>query len=437
MKKIIQACGLIVFSLLLPADLFGQLDNLANMSAEWVRTGNRNASVDGADIVNYNPSGLTILDDGFHINFGNQMLIRNPRHTFDLGFGENTYSHEGMDMLLPNFYAVYKKYRLAIYAGAYVAGGGGAIEYPEGSISTNLIAQQISDNLQIPYNYFKNQNLSGSSYYKAVTAGGTYKLNNLISFSAGGRYINAIKNTVVGMTIEGVGNLPDNEIGIDIEDNASGFGGVFGLTLAPSREVNLSIHYETRVKLDFKTTVNEDDTGEYSGEELNRRDLPAAIYLGMHIQMNDEVWLEGNFNYYYQTMADWGKTTDDMEWSNIAGDSYKAGMAFGYQLGIKTELSFGGVFTGFKYDDKEKYFTRPGTFEVLKYGYLTLNTGIGYSINEKIRLNIGIARSIWKKNSIVLYDSYDISVRNGAWIGAIGLNINLFGKNEEKGIYYY
>ena len=213
MKKIIQACGLIVFSLLLPADLFGQLDNLANMSAEWVRTGNRNASVDGADIVNYNPSGLTILDDGFHINFGNQMLIRNPRHTFDLGFGENTYSHEGMDMLLPNFYAVYKKYRLAIYAGAYVAGGGGAIEYPEGSISTNLIAQQISDNLQIPYNYFKNQNLSGSSYYKAVTAGGTYKLNNLISFSAGGRYINAIKNTVVGMTIEGVGNLPDNEIG--------------------------------------------------------------------------------------------------------------------------------------------------------------------------------------------------------------------------------
>ncbi len=437
MKKLIIPAGLIFFILLLPINLFGQLDNLANMSAEWVRTGNRNAAVDGADIVNYNPSGLVILDDGFHINFGNQMLIRNPKHTYDLGYGENTFSHEGTDLLLPNFYAVYKNYRLALYSGAYIAGGGGAIEYPQGSISTNFIGKMLSENLKIPYNKLINQNLSGSSFYNAITAGGTYKINNLISFSAGARYIMAAKSTIAGMTIEGRLNIPDNEINIDIEENASGMGGVFGLSLAPSKEVNLSIHYETRVKLDFKTTVNKDDTKNFLDGAQNRRDLPAALYLGLHIQLNDELWAEGNFNYYYQTMTDWGKTDDDMEWSNIAGDSYKVGGVFGYQMGDKTEFSFGGVFTGFNYDDQEKYFTQIGTIEVLKYGYLTLNTGIGYSLNQKIRLNLGIARSFWKKGSIRLYDSYDIFVSNGAWIGAIGLNINLFGKNEEKGIYYY
>ncbi|MFC2132813.1 hypothetical protein ACFLRG_03345, partial [Bacteroidota bacterium] len=136
--------------------------------------------------------------------------------------------------------------------------------------------------------------------------------------------------------------------------------------------------------------------------------------------------------------AEWGKTeVDSMEWSNIAGDSYKAGMAMGFQVSPKLEYSIGGTFTGFNYDDKERYFSRIGSFEVMKYNYLSINTGIKYTLSDKIDINFGIARSFWKKGSIKLYDTYDVSVKNGAWIAALGLNINLFGRNEEKGVYYY
>jgi hypothetical protein len=57
-------------------DLFANIDNLSNMSAEWIRTGNRNAATDAADIVVYNPGGITELPDGFQVNIGNQTMIR-------------------------------------------------------------------------------------------------------------------------------------------------------------------------------------------------------------------------------------------------------------------------------------------------------------------------------------------------------------------------
>lgn len=44
------------------------MDNLANMSAKWIRSNARNAATDGADIVNYNPAGLVKMNDGVHLS---------------------------------------------------------------------------------------------------------------------------------------------------------------------------------------------------------------------------------------------------------------------------------------------------------------------------------------------------------------------------------
>lgn len=49
-----------------------QMDNMSNMSAKWIRSNVRNASLDGgADMVNYNPAGLAMLDDGIYISVSN------------------------------------------------------------------------------------------------------------------------------------------------------------------------------------------------------------------------------------------------------------------------------------------------------------------------------------------------------------------------------
>ena len=118
-----------------------QMDNLPNMSAEWMRTAARNAATDATDAVVYNPAGITKLSNGFHINIGNQSLFRNPSHSYDLGIGEGpkSYSQDGADPFIPNIYAAYKKNNWALFTGVYIAGGGGTLNYPTGSITTDLI----------------------------------------------------------------------------------------------------------------------------------------------------------------------------------------------------------------------------------------------------------------------------------------------------------
>ena len=63
------------------------MDNLTNLSVEWMRMPARNAASDSTDLVVYNPAALVHLGDGFHFNLGNQTLLRKPKHTYDLQFG--------------------------------------------------------------------------------------------------------------------------------------------------------------------------------------------------------------------------------------------------------------------------------------------------------------------------------------------------------------
>ena len=46
----------------------GGADNKTNWSAEYIRTLNRNAATDSADIVMYNPAGVMKMEDGLYGN---------------------------------------------------------------------------------------------------------------------------------------------------------------------------------------------------------------------------------------------------------------------------------------------------------------------------------------------------------------------------------
>lgn len=123
MKRIIKLSGF-VLGLLMPMCVSAQMDNLANMSAKWIRANARNAALDGADIVNYNPAGLVKLNNGMYFSLNNQTLFRKPQHSFDLGLGEGKQSFEqdGADLFLPSFYAAFKKDKWAVSSGIYVTG---------------------------------------------------------------------------------------------------------------------------------------------------------------------------------------------------------------------------------------------------------------------------------------------------------------------------
>lgn len=407
-----------------------QMDNLSNMSAKWIRSNVRNASLDGgADMVNYNPAGLPMLDDGIYVSVSNQFLFRHPQHSFNFGAGEITCEQDGMDPLLPMLYGAWKKDNMAISTGVYISGGGAAVNYPDGSVNTYLVGYQMLPLLNYAYGYtsFKDQSLNASSFYITVPLNFSYKLNDKLALSVGGRYLMGKNKTEAGMTFTG-SEAPDYLMTIDYKASASGIGGVFGIDYKPCEKMNVAIHYETKVKLEFEAS---DNKGTFKLEEdgdKSRRDLPGALNAGISYDITEKLIAGVDFNYYFQKNANWDTIMDPrdgqlVEASQAAGDCIKVGLGARYLVNEKLEVSIGGSYTDYAYDDIELYYTKMGPYEVIKYSNVNASIGVGYNITKNIQADLGLMRTFWKDDQInSLNGGIPVSVQSSAYVLAVGLD---------------
>lgn len=441
MKK--QFLLIISFCLATSGVTFAQMDNLSNMSAKWVCSNTRNAATDEADIVNYNPAGIVRLSDGFHLNLSNQTMIRKPEHSFTLNLGtgdkDYTYGQDGIDPFLPMFYTAYKKNNWAIGSGVYISGGGAAADYPEGSFNTTILgAAYLGAATPAIYTGISNQFLKASSYYLTVPLTFAYAVNEKISVSAGARYIKGINKTEAGLTLGGsMLSAPDYDVNAEFKENATGFGGVFGVFYQPTEKLNISIHYETGVRLNFETTDNKGSVSLNDDGTKKRRDLPAVLCTGVSYKLTDKVAVAADYNYYFQTRANWGtiispKDGKTYEASDAAGNCFTAGLGFSYDATSALQLNLGCKYTRFMYDDKELYYTKMGLYEVVKYNNFNLGLGASYKINERFQVDLGAGRTFWKDSDInSLYASslnlseLPVSITDKGYVFAIGLDITL------------
>lgn len=421
------------FSILLitPFGASAQMDNLANMSAKWIRSNARNAALDGADMVNYNPAGLVKLSDGFHISLNNQTLFRKPQHSFTLNplIGEQTCKQDGADPFLPSLYAAFKHGKLALSSGVYVTGGGASADYPDGSINTNLMGYKFLAALApAGYSSFNNQSLKASSYYLAIPINFSYAITEKLSASIGGRYIIANNKTKAEMVFHGTS--PDRIMSVDYKNEARGFGGIIGLDYSVSDKMNVAVHYETKVKLEFEAKDNKGTVNTLVPDGTKSdRDLPAVLYTGVSYKFTDKFTTAIDFNYYFQKNANWGKmidpaTTKSVETSDVAGNCYHVALGLSYQLLPKLQLSTGCKYIHFDYSDQELYYTQLGAYEAVKYDNFNLGIGAGYSVTDKIQIDLGIGRTFWKDkkiNSILASKAVDIS--NSGYVLAVGVDI--------------
>jgi len=443
MKKTITAAMAVSALLFLSAPLPAQMDNLTNLSVEWMRMPARNAASDSTDIVVYNPAALVRLDEGFHLNLGNQSLLRKPSHTYSMtyGIGDRSFAQEGVDPFLPNFYIAYTKDKWAVYGGLYISGGGAVADYPQGSITTDFVALQVMvtpvlDELGQPsgytygdlYSATENHYLKASSYYLTGILGGAYAFSEALSASFGLRYVSAVNTTKMGLTLaDSPLSYPDQPLAFDGKDKASGVGAVIGIHFAATPKLDFAAHYESKVKLDFETRVNKDDIGLATDGAKSRRDLPAVLYLGAGYRWSAKLQMLVDFNYYFQTAANWGPSMiEGMEstgWSELAGDCYAAGIGFEYALSERLRLSAGTVFTHFLFEDKDAYYRRLGEFEAPKGD--NWNNGIGFAVKacSRMTLNLALGATFWKKEMI---DSLvPVLVKAHAYSVSIGADIDL------------
>ncbi|HCT31499.1 MAG TPA: hypothetical protein DIW31_12420 [Bacteroidales bacterium] len=429
MKRLIS-CFTLLFALIFPFVANAQMDNLANMSAKWIRLNARNAAFDGADIVNYNPAGLVKLDDGLHFSLNNQTLFRSPEHKYML----NPYmtsvkegKQDGVDAFLPSFYVAYKKGKWALSTGAYITGGGASADYPSGSVNTAMIGYQMLGTIgPMGYSNFDNQSLKASSYYLAIPLGFSYAIAEKLSASIGGRYIIANNHTKASMVFHGVS--PDYLMSVDYKNEARGFGGIIGLNYTFSDKLNVAVHYETKVKLEFESS---DNKGTYKAlapdGTKSDRDLPAALYAGIAYKVTEKFAAAFDFNYYFQSKANWGETSGGKDLSKEAGDCYHLALGLSYQIMPKLQLSAGCKYIHFGYSDQELYYTQLGAYETVKYDNFNIGIGAGYKVTDKVQIDLGIGRTFWKDKSIkaITWPTRpEVDITNKAYVVALGVDVS-------------
>lgn len=426
-----------VLAVLVSATAQAQIDNLSNMSPEWIRTGTRNTTTDGTDAVVYNPAGVTHLKKGFHVSIGNQMFFRKPSHSYDLGYGEQKFEQDGNDPFVPNLYVAYNKNNWAAWGGFYISGGGATANYPKGTFNTDLISMMLLQNFQGAYTASKDQYLKSSSAYMTGTAGISIKANDQLSFAAGVRYVSAKNTTKAGTTLTASPyDMPDAVVELKSEDNAKGMAAIFGVYAKPTEKFSIAMRLETKTKLNFETkqindnleTISEGQAELVTDGAKNRRDLPGMFGLALGYEFSKTFKASAEMNYYFQSNADWGRYSDEKTVSALAGDAINYAVGFEWKACKWLTWSAGGVYTDLRFTDRDAYYTTMGAFETAPNDNITLNTGFAIDLSDKFRINLGVAKSIYKKDeqvkALALYPmDVNVKVNNDVLMLGAGLDV--------------
>jgi len=440
--------------------LFAQHDNLTNVSTEYMRMGCRTAALDAADLVVYNPAGLAFLEDGFHINIGNQTFFRKPTHTFTFplpGSTEKEYQQESPDYYLPNIYLAYKHNKWAAFGGFYISGGGGSLDFPDGSVNTDLIKAQLSPIYDPLFPGGATAYIDASSFYMTPILGFSYAITDNLSAAASVRYVMATGNTKANLTYsDPVISPPPVPQVLDLEykEKANGIAWGVGLDYRVSDNFNLALRYESKANLDFELDSIMDSFGllgqpQIHDGELRDRDLPGSLSFGAGVNITEDFSAMLDFSWYFQKAADWDTGTlgtgKEVNWSEVAGDVARFALGLGYDIGDKFTANLWGGYTMYMYDDdaelyapydggKSFYYTKLGVFETIKDNNFSIGAGVKYQISRAFNVNLAFVQTMWPKDVVVTeifplpptYPAYDVTTNNSVSTIAIGVNL-LFG----------
>jgi len=399
---------------LVPSTWAGGIDNKTNWSIEYVRSLNRNASTDAADIVAYNPAGVIKMDEGLYGNLSVHAADKAYSNTIDGDKSEAT-----GPSYIPGLFALYKQKKWAAMFAFSNYGGGGLVEYDDGTWRTQQAGFGIigAANAQIDaaeaggmlppgvtaallyYSDITNQSLEAESMYLGYTLGGAYQINDIFSVSLGARYIAAKRGVSGSVTVSAadsiLGTQPgltdDQTVDLEYDEEAAGWGGILGVNISPTEELNIGVRYETETTLDFEYSVDEGDAllsamGIEDGESANRN-LPAIFALGVSYQVTQQMRVETNLTYYLHANADWEGAEDDVD------NGYDLAIGLMYYFSDTLEASVGFMYTdpGIDVEDMSP--------EAPELNAKTIGTGVAWSPVSDLVLNFGVGNSFYDTES--------------------------------------
>ncbi|MBP6979337.1 MAG: outer membrane beta-barrel protein [Lentimicrobiaceae bacterium] len=188
-----------------------------------------------------------------------------------------------------------------------------------------------------------------------------------------------------GMMTELAAQTGDKEV--DSEQTGSGITPIIAANLTLAEKLTLSLRYEFLTKIDVTNDTKKDDTGMFPDGEKSSSDLPGMLAVGASYPLTNKFRAYADFNYYWDSQANYGKTNDIGQYINneslIDHNMWELGAGLEYNISKKFLVSAGYLYSssGTTQDYQSN----------LSYSLTSSSVGFGgaWQISPKIGLNLG------------------------------------------------
>ncbi len=428
LSTVIVAISLVLF--LADAAIAGGIINKNNQSADYMRTLNRAAATDYADIAVYNPAGIMQMEDGFYGKL--DVMYYNKDYTNDVpGYGELSQDEPS---ITPGVFTVYKKKKWAGFLAFTIPAGGGELNYENGNARTVALANGVSDLINssletylgtsaFNYNNIDDMALEvKQSTVYGFTIGASYAINDAWSIAVGTRYSTGTREFDGFATISADTAIPTNPYGItndpqklsiNLEEEAEGWAGVLGVNFTPNDKLNAALTYISNTKMEYDMDVKRDTTmpdGSSLAEGIGfpdgsqrRIDLPAQLGAGVSYRFLPPLKVDLTYTYYFEKDANIDTYADE-------GNSWDLGISGEYTFNPAWKASLGYMLTRVDLDDDEQI-NEP---EEPKLGANAFAAGIVWSPTQRWAITLGGAYIMYDEVTDSEGIEYDKTVMNGS-----------------------
>jgi len=374
MKKALAILCTVGLLMLTATSLYaGGIINKNNQSADYMRTLNRAAATDLADIAVYNPAGIMQMDDGLYTKLDVMYFAKDYTNTIPAGFGifpSQNFGKLTQDeaSTVPAFFSVLKRDRWAGFFAFSIVAGGGDLDYTDGSARTVVLANSVGQALNLgavpignptlPFNLIQSQQEEvKKSEAFGFTLGGSYAINDAWSVAAGLRYANAERefegSAVLGSNV----GAPDLPLELNISEDDDGWAGIFGVNYKPAKNLNLAATLITKTELEYERDVKKDTilpggtllsaaAGFQDGSKI-QDDVPGQLSLGVSYEFYIPLKLDLTYVRYFERSA-------TIETFEDEGDSWDMGISAEYTFSPKWKASLGYLYTDIDIGDDQQ-----------------------------------------------------------------------------------
>lgn len=402
MKKVyLVLCVTCLFLISAPYILAGGIDNRSNYSGEYVRTFTRNAATDSLDAIAYNPAGVMKMENGFLGNISIHYVLKEYTNTVDgISLKQDTPS------FVPALFGLYKNDRWAGFFSFTIPAGGGEVDYENGNATTRVSSYSLRNRLNqlagaAIYGETVNEKLNAEGFYYGLTAGGAYKINDVVALSIAGRFIDANKKAratfeLLPTSLGVMAGQPVRTAVLDQKDKAQGWGIILGVSIDLD-PLYIGMKYETETDLDFKYEIKQDTVtglpsglgqagGIINGIEY-KRNLPALFSVGLAYTFTPRVKVDTGLIYYFQEDADWGGAEQNVE------DGWETSISIEYKFSDNLKGSIGYLHTQTGMDSQYALKEAP-ELDADSFG-----AGIVYNINKTLKIDLGTSIVDYKNDN--------------------------------------